>query len=86
MTERHLAPDELQLLVDGEGVDSTRLMHLERCAHCRGELEAQRRVVALLESLPRFQPAPLFTYRVIATRAASICRFVIQAGSSAWIP
>lgn len=65
MTERHLAPDELQLLVDGEGVDSTRLMHLERCAHCRGELEAQRRVVALLESLPRFQPAPLFTYRVM---------------------
>jgi hypothetical protein len=65
VTERHLAPDELQKLVDGEEVDSTLLMHLERCGHCRGELEAQRKVVALLESLPRFQPAPLFTYRVM---------------------
>jgi hypothetical protein len=65
VTDRHLAPHELQKLVDGEEVDSALLMHLERCEHCREELEAQHRVVALLESLPRFQPAPLFTYRVM---------------------
>jgi hypothetical protein len=35
----------------------------------------------LIHTLP-----PRLMYRVMAIRAASICRFVIQPGSSAWMP
>jgi hypothetical protein len=65
VTERHLAPEEVQLLAEGERASGWLLEHLERCVHCHSEVEAERRLVSQLESLPRLQPAPLFTYRVM---------------------
>jgi hypothetical protein len=65
---RHLLPDEIDLLVDGEegfGV-APLLGHVERCDACRAELEAQQRLVSRLELLPHHAPAPLFANRVMA--------------------
>lgn len=39
--------------------------HIERCEQCRGEVDAHRRVVAELESLPHFTASPLFAYKVM---------------------
>lgn len=67
MEHRHLTPNEFDLLVDGEegfGVAPLRA-HVEQCEACRGELEAQQRLVGSLESLPHFAPSPLFAYRVM---------------------
>ena len=67
MEHRHLLPDEIELLVDGEeGFGSAPLLaHVERCEQCRLEFEAQKRVVAELERLPHFTPSPLFAYKVM---------------------
>jgi hypothetical protein len=65
---RHLLPDEIDLLVDGEegfGVAPLR-GHVEQCAACRAELEAQQRLVSRLEQLPYHSPAPLFNARVMS--------------------
>jgi hypothetical protein len=65
---RHLLPDEIDLLVDGEeGFGVAPLMaHVERCPACRSELQAQQRLVAELERLPHHAPAPLFSSRVLS--------------------
>ncbi len=67
MEHRHLLPDEIELLVDGEeGFGTAPLVaHIERCESCRREFDAQRRVVAELESLPHLSPSPLFAYKVM---------------------
>lgn len=69
MEHRHLLPDEIELLVDGEeGFGTAPLVaHIERCEQCRHELEAQKRVVVELERLPHFTPSPLFAYKVMKT-------------------
>jgi hypothetical protein len=65
---RHLLPDEIDLLVDGEeGFGVAPLMaHVEQCASCRASVEAQRRVVVSLERLPHHAPSPLFASRVMS--------------------
>lgn len=68
MEHRHLTPHEFDLLVDGEegfGV-APLLAHVEQCAACRQELEAQSKLVASLEQLPHLTPSPLFAYRVMS--------------------
>ena len=68
MEHRHLLPDEIDLLVDGEegfGV-APLVAHVERCVACRAELEARQRLVSRLEQLPHHAPAPLFAYRVMS--------------------
>lgn len=68
MEHRHLLPDEIDLLVDGEegfGV-APLTAHAERCSQCRAELERQRRLVGELERLPHFEPSPLFAHRVMS--------------------
>ena len=67
MEHRHLLPDEIELLVDGEeGFGTAPLVaHIERCEQCRIELDAQKRVAAELERLPHFTPSPLFAYKVM---------------------
>jgi hypothetical protein len=65
---RHLLPDEIDLLLDGEagfGVQPLRA-HARSCAHCRAELEDARAVVSALEHLPHASPSPLFASRVMA--------------------
>lgn len=67
MEHRHLLPDEIDLLVDGEeGFGMAPLAaHVEQCAHCRAEVDKQLKLVSALERLPHFEPSPLFAYRVM---------------------
>jgi len=67
VTDRHLLPDEIDLLLDGEagfGVAPLKA-HVRRCEQCRLELEDARLVVAELEHLPHLSASPLFTERVM---------------------
>jgi hypothetical protein len=66
--DRHLLPEEINLLLDGEvGFGTAPLKaHVRSCAECRAELEDARAVVRELEHLPHFSPSPLFTERVMA--------------------
>ena len=67
MEHRHLLPDEIDQLVDGEaGFGVAPLMaHVDQCADCRAEVEEARQMVATLERLPHFTPSPLFAERVM---------------------
>lgn len=68
MEHRHLLPDEIDQLLDGEagfGV-APLVAHVERCPTCRAELAEARQVVNALERLPHFAPSPLFSERVMA--------------------
>jgi hypothetical protein len=65
---RHLLPDEIDQLLDGEagfGV-APLVTHVENCPKCRAELAEAREVVSALERLPHFTPSPLFRDRVMA--------------------
>jgi hypothetical protein len=68
MNHRHLLPNELDLLLDGEvGFGVTPLKaHVDDCAECRAKLEEARVVLDALDDLPRFAPAPSFADRVMA--------------------
>ena len=64
---RHLTPQEIELLVDGEeGIGMAPLAaHIEECVTCRTQLEEQQQLVTTLEQMPHFTPSPLFAYRVM---------------------
>lgn len=67
MLHRHLLPQELDLLVDGDagfGVAPLRA-HLESCADCRERLDALGGVAAQLDALPHFTPRFGFADRVM---------------------
>lgn len=68
MEHRHLLPDEIDLLLDGEeGFGVTPLKaHLAHCAGCRAEYEAQREVSLALEALPHIAPSARFADTVMA--------------------
>jgi len=65
---RHLLPDEIDQLLDGEaGFGLAPLhAHVENCGTCRAELTAARQVVNALERLPHLSPSPLFSERVMS--------------------
>ena len=68
MNHRHLLPNEIDLLVDGEagfGVAPLRA-HIQECAECRERLEDARIVVEALEALPHFAPDSRLADRVMA--------------------
>lgn len=68
MNHRHLLPNEIDLLVDGEagfGVAPLRA-HILECDECRERLDDARVVVEALESLPHFAPSSRLTDRVMA--------------------
>jgi hypothetical protein len=67
MPDRHLLPEELELLVDGEDGSAVVPLraHLEACAECQGRLSVERQLIALLEHAPHFAPAPGFADRVM---------------------
>lgn len=68
MNHRHLLPNEIDLLLDGEvgfGVAPLRA-HVAECADCRARLDEARVIVDALDDLPRFAPAPSFAARVMA--------------------
>lgn len=68
MNHRHLLPNEIDLLLDGDvgfGMAPLRA-HLASCERCSAELEDARAVVDALDHLPHFAPAPQFADRVMA--------------------
>ena len=68
MEHRHLLPDEIDQLIDGEaGFGLAPLMaHVDVCTKCRAELAQARQVVSALERLPHLAPSPRFSDRVMA--------------------
>lgn len=68
MNHRHLLPNEIDLLVDGEvgfGMAPLRA-HAADCAECRARLEEARMVVEALEGLPHLAPSVNLADRVLA--------------------
>lgn len=65
--DRHLLPEEIDQLLDGEvGFGTAPLKaHVRACPACRAELDAAGVVVRDLEHLPRFAPSPAFADRVM---------------------
>ena len=92
MNHRHLLPNEIDLLVDGEagfGVAPLRA-HIAECEECRARLDDARIVVDALEALPHFAPdsrladrvmnqVPVFVPAHVAARA-SVVRWLPKAG------
>jgi hypothetical protein len=67
MQHRHLLPQELDLLVDGDvgfGVTPLRA-HVEACGECRERLDALRAIALQLDALPHFTPRLDFADRVM---------------------
>ena len=66
--ERHLLPEEIDQLLDGEvGFETAPLKaHVRSCDRCRGELESARVLVRELGHLPHLAPSPGFADRVMA--------------------
>lgn len=66
--DRHLLPEEIDLLVDGEvGFGTAPLKaHARTCAACRSELEAAGEVIHAVEHLPLLSPSPQFADRLMA--------------------
>ncbi len=68
MHERHLRPDEFELLLDGEegfGVAPLRA-HVKTCVSCQLEYEQARLLMITLDTLPDFAPSRLFADRVMS--------------------
>jgi anti-sigma factor RsiW len=68
VNHRHLLPNEIDLLVDGEagfGVAPLRA-HVAECDECRARLDDARIVVDALEALPHFAPDSRLAERVMA--------------------
>jgi hypothetical protein len=66
--DRHLRPDEIELLLDGEegfGVAPLRA-HVRQCAACDAELERARELMVALDALPDFVPSTAFADRVMS--------------------
>jgi hypothetical protein len=68
MNHRHLLPNEIDLLVDGDagfGVAPLRA-HLAECDDCRGRYDELRLVSEALEAVPHFTPRIRFSDDVMA--------------------
>ena len=68
MQHRHLLPNEIDLLLDGEvgfGVSPLKA-HIDECPECAGRLNDARVIVEALERLPHFTPSMRFSERVLA--------------------
>ncbi|MBY0490838.1 MAG: hypothetical protein K2R93_13435 [Gemmatimonadaceae bacterium] len=68
MQDRHLRPDEIELLLDGEegfGVAPLRA-HVRSCLECQTELESARELMLALDTLPDFAPSAGFADRVMS--------------------
>lgn len=89
MKHRHLLPNEIDLLVDGEagfGVAPLRA-HIEECVECRDRVEDARIVVDALEALPHFAPDSRLTDRVMSQVPVFVPAHVAARDSVArWLP
>lgn len=89
MNHRHLLPNEIDLLVDGEagfGVAQLRA-HIDECADCSERLLDARIVVDALESLPHFAPDSRLADRVMSQVPVFVPAHVAARDSVAvWLP
>ncbi len=89
MNHRHLLPNEIDLLVDGEagfGVAPLRA-HILECRDCRERLDEARVVVDALESLPHFAPDSRLADRVMAQVPVFVPAHVAARDSvRGWLP
>ena len=89
MNHRHLLPNEIDLLVDGEagfGVAPLR-DHIDECEDCRFRVEEQRFVVDALEGVPLFAPDTRLADRVMALVPVFVPAHVAARDSVArWMP
>jgi hypothetical protein len=89
VTHRHLLPDEIDLLVDGEvgfGVAPLKA-HIAECADCRAELDEARQLADVLDRLPHFVPSPAFTERVMSQVQLFVPWHVAaRESASRWVP
>lgn len=65
---RHLLPNEIDLLLDGDAGFGTQPLaaHVRHCRECSSELERARALVRDLEHLPHFAPSVAVGERVLA--------------------
>jgi hypothetical protein len=89
VNHRHLLPNEIDLLVDGEagfGVAPLRA-HVAECDDCRARLDDARVVVDALEALPHFAPDSRLADRVMAQVPVFVPAHVAARDSVArWLP
>ena len=89
MNHRHLLPNEIDLLVDGEagfGVAPLRA-HILECEDCRERLDDARVVVEALEALPHFSPDSRLADRVMAQVPVFVPAHVAARDTvSRWLP
>jgi len=65
--DRHLLPEELEQLLDGDiGADIVPLeAHVRGCSRCQAELDQGRRIIEAVEHAPPLDPSPLFAIHVM---------------------
>ena len=89
MKHRHLLPNEIDLLVDGEagfGVAPLRA-HLAECAECLALYDDARVVVDALEAMPHFAPSSRLADRVMAQVPVFVPAHVAARDSvTRWLP
>ena len=89
MNHRHLLPNKIDLLVDGEagfGVAPLRA-HVAECDECRARLDDARIVVDALEDLPHFAPDSRLADRVMAQVPVFVPAHVAARDSvTRWLP
>lgn len=89
MNHRHLLPNEIDLLVDGEagfGIAQLRA-HIDECDECSERLLDARIVVDALESLPHFAPDSRLADRVMSQVSVFVPAHVAARDSVAvWLP
>ncbi|HYD54876.1 MAG TPA: hypothetical protein VEA99_19735, partial [Gemmatimonadaceae bacterium] len=93
MNHRHLLPNEIDLLVDGEvgfGVAPLKA-HVADCVECRTRLEEAKVIVEALEGLPHFAPSVNLADRVLAQVPVFVpwhvaARDSLEQALEAWAP
>jgi hypothetical protein len=89
VNHRHLLPNEIDLLVDGEagfGVAPLRA-HVAECDECRARLDDARIVVDALENLPHFAPDSRMADRIMAQVPVFVPAHVAARDSvTRWLP
>jgi hypothetical protein len=89
VNHRHLLPNEIDLLVDGEGGFGLAPLraHVRECPTCRSELEEAQEIAARLEELPHFAPQVGLADRIMAQVPVFVPWHVAARDSLArWIP
>ena len=88
MKHRHLLPNEIDLLVDGEsgfGLAELRA-HIAECGECHARLDDARIVVDALERLPHYAPDSRLAERVMAQVPIFVPAHAARDTVARWMP